>query len=87
MSKDDDDLVVEIFGTLNLRFKHLNPPSVYYEVGWDESFCLVSCKHKHATITEAAKCRMTMPAGSFVFAVEDGTPRLGGGKFRFSKVK
>jgi|SRR6476620_8079215 len=92
MDASDNDLVVEIFGTLNLRFKHLNP-SVYYEVGWDESFCLVSCMHKHATPLEATRCGMTKPAGRFVFAVEGGKLRALGpdeddvvNRFRFKRA-
>jgi hypothetical protein len=74
MNASSNDLVVEIFGTLNLRFKHLNP-SVYYEVGWTESWCFVSCLHKHRTPLEATICGLTKPAGRFVFAAEDGKPR------------
>lgn len=76
MDVSNNELVVEIFGTLNLRFKHLNPsPSVYYQAGWDDSYCLVSCAHRHETVGEAKRCGMTKPAGRFVFAVENGKPR------------
>jgi hypothetical protein len=74
MDVSNNDLVVEIVGTLNLRFKHLNP-SVYYEAGWDDSMCLVSCQHRHRTPLEASNCGMTKPAGRFVFAVENGKMR------------
>jgi hypothetical protein len=78
MNTSDNHLVVEIVGTLNLRFKHLNP-SVYYEVRWNDSWCLVSCTHRHATLQEAANCRRTKPAGAFVFKMEDGAPHQLGG--------
>jgi len=71
MDANDNDLVVEIVGTLNLRFKHLNP-SVYYEVRFEESGLLLSCGHQHVTTEDAAKCRLISPAGSFVFAVKNG---------------
>ena len=74
MDGSDNHLVVEIVGTLNLRFKHLNS-SVYYEVRFEESGFLLSCGHHHVTIEDAAKCRMISPAGSFVFVVENEKPR------------
>jgi hypothetical protein len=94
LNANDNDLIVEIFGTLKLRFKHLLNPTLYYEAGWTDSFCHRRCMHQHATLLEAAECGMTMPAGWYVFAVEDGTPHQLLGyeedvvnEFRFSKVK
>jgi hypothetical protein len=82
-------LVVEIIGTLNLRFKKLN---LYYEAGWTDSFCHRRCMHEHSTLIEAAECGMPHGAGWYVLAVENGTPRqlLGDeedivNKFRFGK--
>jgi hypothetical protein len=65
-------LVVEIIGTLNLRFKKLN---LCYEAGWTDSFCHRRCQHEHPTRLEAAKCGMPHGAGWYVLAVENGTPR------------
>ena len=73
MDASNNDLVVEIVGTLNLRFKHLNP-NVYYEVRFEESGLLLSCGHHHDTIGDATNCRAKMPAGAFVFAVKNGKP-------------
>jgi len=67
-----DQLVVEIIGTLNLRFKKLD---LYYEAGWTDSFCHRRCLHEHPTLIEAAECGMPHGAGWYVFAVERGTPR------------
>ena len=63
-------LVVEIFGTLNLRFKKLN---LCYEAGWTDSFCHRRCMHEHPTLLEAAG--MPQGAGWYVLAVENRTPR------------
>src|SRR5258708_28741308 len=65
-------LVVEIVGTLNLRFKNLN---LYYEAGWTDSFCHRRCLHEHPTLLEAAECGMPHGAGWYVLAVENGTAR------------
>jgi len=65
-------LVVEIIGTLNLRFKKLN---LYYEAGWTDSFCHRRCWHEHPTLLEAAECGMPHGAGWYVLAVENGTAR------------
>jgi hypothetical protein len=67
-----NELVVEIIGTLNLRFKKLN---LYYEAGWTDSFCHLRCWHEHPTLLEAAECGMPHGAGWYVLAVENGTPR------------
>jgi hypothetical protein len=74
MGANDNDLVVEIFGTLNLRFKHLNT-SLHYEAGWTESWTHLRCWHDHETIQAAAECASPHGAGWYVFAVEDSTPR------------
>jgi hypothetical protein len=83
-------LIVEIFGTLSLRFKELN--TVSYQAGWTDSFCHRRCMHEHPTLIEAAQCAEPHGAGWYVLAVEKGTPRqLRGGeeavvnKFRFRK--
>lgn len=83
-------LIVEIFGTLNLRFKELN--AVSYQAGWTDSFCHLRCGHEHPTLIEAAQCAEPHGAGWYVFAVEKGTPRQLWGpeekivdKFRFRK--
>src|SRR6266446_6760538 len=67
-----DQMVVEIIGTLNLRFKNLN---LYYEAGWTDSFCHRRCLHEHLTLIEAAECGTPHGAGWYVLAVENGTPR------------
>jgi hypothetical protein len=67
-----NQLVVEIIGTLNLRFKDLN---LYYEAGWTDSFCHRRCLHEHPTLIDAAKCAAPHGAGWYVFAVESGSPR------------
>lgn len=67
------DLIVEIFGTLNLRFKELN--TISYQAAWTDSFCHRRCMHEHRTIIEAAKCAEPNGAGWHVVAVENGTPR------------
>jgi hypothetical protein len=67
-----NQMVVEIIGTLNLRFKNLN---LYYEAAWTDSFCHRRCLHEHATLLEAAECGMPHGAGWYVLAVEKGTPR------------
>ena len=71
------NLIVEIFGTLNLRFKNLNTPSqaVTYQAGWTDSFCHRRCMHEHPTLIEAAECGMPHGAGWYVLAVENGKPR------------
>jgi hypothetical protein len=48
-TEQHNQLVVEIFGTLNLRFKNLNTPSraVTYQSGWTDSFCHRRCMHEH----------------------------------------
>jgi hypothetical protein len=74
MDEADNGLVVEIFGTLNLRFKHLNK-SLHYEAGWTESWNHLRCWHDHETIQAAAECATPHGAGWYVFAVENGTPR------------
>ena len=69
-------LVVEIIGTLSLRFKNLNRNlNIYYEAGWTDSFCHLRCWHEHPTLIEAAECGMPHGAGWYVLAVEKGTPR------------
>ena len=82
-------LIVEIFGTLNLRFKELN--SLSYQAAWTDSFCHRRCMHEHRTLIEAAQCAEPHGAGWYVVAVEHGSPRqlLGDeeeivNKFRFS---
>ena len=84
-----NQMVVEIIGTLNLRFKKLN---LYYEAGWTDSFCHRRCLHEHPTLIEAAECGMPHGAGWYVLAVENGTSRqlLGDeedvvNKFRFRR--
>jgi hypothetical protein len=83
------NLVVEIIGTLNLRFKKLN---LYYEAGWTDSFVHLRCWHEHSTLLEAAQCGMPHGAGWYVLAVENGNSRqlLGDeedivNEFRFGK--
>ena len=71
-TEQHNELVVEIIGTLNLRFKNLN---LYYEAGWTVSFCHRRCMHVHSTLIEAAECGMPRGAGWYVFCVEHGTPR------------
>jgi len=71
-TKPRDELIVEIIGTLNLRFKKLN---LYYEAGWTDSFCHRRCMHEHQTLIEAAQCAEPNGAGWYVLAVEKGTPR------------
>jgi len=85
-----NQLVVEIIGTLSLRFRKLN---LYYEAGWTDSFCHRRCLHEHPTLIEAAECGMPHGAGWYVLAVENGKPRqlLGDeedvvDKFRFGKL-
>jgi hypothetical protein len=68
----DNQLVAEIIGTLNLRFKSLN---LRYEAGWTESWSHRRCLHEHRTLIEAAGCAAPHGAGWYVFAVEGGTPR------------
>jgi hypothetical protein len=67
------DLIVEIFGTLNLRFKELN--TVSYQAAWTDSFCHRRCMHEHRTIIEAAQFAEPHGAGWYVVAVEHGSPR------------
>ena len=88
-TEQDNQLVVEIIGTLNLRFKKLN---LSYEAGGTDSFCHRRCKHEHPTLIDAAQCGMPHGARWYVFAVENGTPRqlLGDeedlvNKFRFRR--
>ena len=88
-TKQRDELVFEIIGTLNLRFKNLN---LYYEAGWTDSFCHRRCMHEHTTLLEAAGCAAPHGAGWYVLAVENGTPRQLDGleeevvnKFRFRR--
>jgi hypothetical protein len=73
----ESKLIVEIFGTLKLRFKNLNTPSraVTYQAGWTDSFCHRRCMHEHPTLIEAAECGMPHGAGWYVLAVENGKPR------------
>jgi hypothetical protein len=88
-AEQHNQLVVEIIGTLNLRFKDLN---LYYEAGWTDSFCHRRCLHEHPTLIDAATCAAPHGAGWYVFAVESGSPRqlLGDeedvvNKFRFRR--
>ena len=71
-TEQHNELVVEIIGTLNLRFKKLN---LYYEAAWTDSFCHLRCWHEHPTLLEAAECGMPHGAGWYVLAVENGKPR------------
>lgn len=42
--------------------------SIYYSAAWTECGCLISCRHEHKTVTEAASC---IPcAGGYVVGVE-----------------
>jgi len=88
-TEQDNQRVVEIIGTLNLRFKKLN---LYYEAGWTDSFCHRRCMHEDSTLIEAAECGTPRGAGWYVLAVENGTARqlLGDeedivNKFRFQR--
>ena len=71
-TEQHNELVVEIIGTLNLRFKNLN---LYYEAGWTDSFRHRRCLHEHRTLIEAAECGMPHGAGWYVLAVENGKSR------------
>jgi hypothetical protein len=44
--------------------------SIYYSAVWDDSGCLISCWHEHATIPEATEC--INGAAGYVVGVENG---------------